>query len=191
MIHVKCPHCEHVLECPDPEVAEGMHVSIDCPKCQKRFEIPGPSRNKTVVAARVKSTGFRRGRNGLKLCPFCQEEIQATATKCKHCGQFLPRPWYSLRIRSVFLALGILFLIVCAVKIGPLFFQKSDLEQGHDEGVQCVRQLRAENKLGILTEPALLLGDELFQRIGYPHIADKSPDYQAGFRAGLREEIRR
>ena len=28
----------------------------------------------------------------LKPCPFCAEKIQAAASKCKHCGEFLSKP---------------------------------------------------------------------------------------------------
>ena len=89
-IKFTCPDCEQPLEAPADMAGE----SIDCPSCANTLDIPLP------IAEFVDHSVPEPEpipadppplppAPSVRACPFCAEEILATAVKCKHCGEFL------------------------------------------------------------------------------------------------------
>ncbi len=80
-VKFNCEHCNQPLEAP----RDMLGSIVDCPKCQQSVVIP-----ETASIIEPTSPAFPPPPvPKTKLCPFCSEEIQTSAVKCKHCGEFL------------------------------------------------------------------------------------------------------
>tara|TARA_R110002012_G_scaffold124305_5_gene275329 strand:- start:814 stop:1269 length:456 start_codon:yes stop_codon:yes gene_type:complete len=74
IIKFQCPHCGGNLLADNSQVGSCM----DCDTCQQLVEVPAASSAPRSIS-----------KHSSKLCPFCAEEINAAAKKCKHCNEFL------------------------------------------------------------------------------------------------------
>ena len=70
-----CPSCRQNLEAPE----DMSGATVQCPSCSTTITVP-----LRMATASVYSPPPR-----MKDCPYCSEQIMATAKKCKHCGEII------------------------------------------------------------------------------------------------------
>lgn len=80
-VEFECEHCQQSVEAPLDMIGE----IADCPHCQKSIVIP----ESAVIVKEPLPPAPPPPAPKTRQCPFCAEEIQRSALKCKHCGEFL------------------------------------------------------------------------------------------------------
>lgn len=82
-ISIVCPACQRAGQVPDQYAGQ----TIRCPKCKAKFPVPGAGIAPILLIDEPAPSLSQSEPSGR--CPYCSEEIQATAKKCKHCGEWL------------------------------------------------------------------------------------------------------
>ena len=72
----QCPNCKQNYEIDD----EFNGKFVECSSCKHEF----------VVVSAKQTENTDRSQNDFKCCDYCKENINIQASKCKHCGMFLP-----------------------------------------------------------------------------------------------------
>jgi hypothetical protein len=76
---IDCPTCGMKHKVPDDMGGR----SAQCRGCKATFTIPGAEED----APMAEMVNVRAKTTNTKECPFCSEQVNATAKKCKHCGE--------------------------------------------------------------------------------------------------------
>jgi DNA-directed RNA polymerase subunit RPC12/RpoP len=70
-----CPSCRQSLEAPE----ELLGQTVQCPSCSTTINVPHQMATASAYTPPPR----------MKDCPYCSEQILASAKKCKHCGEIV------------------------------------------------------------------------------------------------------
>jgi len=150
-IEFRCTQCQKLLRTQDDTAGK----QAKCPTCGTIQLIPSPAAGpppfSAPAAGGLSSSPFSAGAapsgESTIRCPYCAEEINAAAVKCKHCGSFLresgPFATQAMPARTCGEAIAalVLGLIPCtcipsllAIVVGHIALSKIDASHGQLTG---------------------------------------------------------
>lgn len=84
-LKTKCGQCGAGFSFP----ANLLGETKSCPKCGERIVLDGEESHPVYSSAGLAKQSKFETATRTKKCPHCEGEVSDTATKCRHCGEFL------------------------------------------------------------------------------------------------------
>lgn len=164
---VKCPKCSQLITVPAPAAADPGYEVV------REGHVPAPQPPTTLAPA-------------VKACPYCGEQVMASAVKCRHCGEFFDgeQPSAAARART---ATSSKNELNPAEYIVALLFAPIGLFIGLAWKLKRISKANEMLKLSALSSVILLVAVLLvyfyaFKKDGTLPVAQTGPGYAGGYR---------